>query len=185
MAISKEFVLAGNSIFTVEEADGTHHTYRVRYAEANGKWPEAYFVGYLAGPDNTRNYAKLGKLDAETGVVSTYGATHNLKSSRKLAALNRVLACVWSGDHAAYERHGWRTHHEGRCGRCGRLLTVPESIETGFGPECIHFVNAERILSRIREKDEFSEEERRQEELAFLSDPDFQRYVEEYAKGEI
>jgi hypothetical protein len=26
--------------------------------------------------------------------------------------------------------------HEGRCGRCGRKLTVPESIESGFGPEC-------------------------------------------------
>jgi len=28
-------------------------------------------------------------------------------------------------------------HHEGRCGRCGRALTVPESIKSGFGPECI------------------------------------------------
>lgn len=26
--------------------------------------------------------------------------------------------------------------HEGRCGRCGRKLTVPESIAAGIGPEC-------------------------------------------------
>jgi hypothetical protein len=26
--------------------------------------------------------------------------------------------------------------HEGRCGRCGRALTVPESVERGIGPEC-------------------------------------------------
>lgn len=26
--------------------------------------------------------------------------------------------------------------HEGRCGRCSRALTRPESIDTGFGPEC-------------------------------------------------
>ena len=26
--------------------------------------------------------------------------------------------------------------HEGRCGRCGRKLTVPSSIESGIGPEC-------------------------------------------------
>jgi hypothetical protein len=26
--------------------------------------------------------------------------------------------------------------HEGRCGACGRRLTVPESIERGLGPEC-------------------------------------------------
>lgn len=31
--------------------------------------------------------------------------------------------------------------HEGHCGRCGRRLTVPESIESGFGPECIKIVN--------------------------------------------
>jgi hypothetical protein len=26
--------------------------------------------------------------------------------------------------------------HEGRCGRCSRKLTVPESLKSGFGPEC-------------------------------------------------
>lgn len=26
--------------------------------------------------------------------------------------------------------------HEGRCGHCGRRLTVPASIFTGFGPDC-------------------------------------------------
>lgn len=26
--------------------------------------------------------------------------------------------------------------HEGKCGRCGRALTRPESIDTGLGPEC-------------------------------------------------
>jgi hypothetical protein len=31
---------------------------------------------------------------------------------------------------------GLKVHHEGRCCRCGRKLTVPESIETGLGPEC-------------------------------------------------
>jgi hypothetical protein len=31
---------------------------------------------------------------------------------------------------------GYKIHHEGRCGKCGRLLTVPESVETGIGPEC-------------------------------------------------
>jgi hypothetical protein len=27
-------------------------------------------------------------------------------------------------------------HHEGKCCRCGRKLTVPRSIELGIGPEC-------------------------------------------------
>jgi hypothetical protein len=28
--------------------------------------------------------------------------------------------------------------HSGRCGRCGRTLTTPDSIERGLGPECAH-----------------------------------------------
>jgi len=31
-----------------------------------------------------------------------------------------------------------QVYHEGRCGRCGRKLTTPASIEAGFGPECIN-----------------------------------------------
>jgi hypothetical protein len=27
--------------------------------------------------------------------------------------------------------------HEGRCGRCGRKLTVPDSIAIGIGPDCL------------------------------------------------
>jgi len=27
-------------------------------------------------------------------------------------------------------------HHQGACGRCGRPLTVPESVDCGFGPHC-------------------------------------------------
>ena len=26
--------------------------------------------------------------------------------------------------------------HDGKCGRCGRKLTVPESIQSGLGPVC-------------------------------------------------
>jgi hypothetical protein len=34
-------------------------------------------------------------------------------------------------------------HHEGKCGRCGRLLTVPSSIESGIGPECSKIMRGE------------------------------------------
>ena len=32
-------------------------------------------------------------------------------------------------------------YHDGRCGKCGRQLTVPASIETGFGPECVKMLD--------------------------------------------
>ena len=33
-----------------------------------------------------------------------------------------------------------KIRHEGRCGRCNRKLTTPDSIDSCFGPECIKFV---------------------------------------------
>jgi len=32
---------------------------------------------------------------------------------------------------------GFEFWHEGRCGKCARRLTVPESIANGIGPECL------------------------------------------------
>lgn len=51
----------------------------------------------------------------------------------------RVFAWLWAtrlstGRELPEQVEVW---HEGRCGRCGRRLTVPESISTGFGPECV------------------------------------------------
>lgn len=41
--------------------------------------------------------------------------------------------------------------HEGKCGKCGRTLTVPSSIATGIGPECI------KSISKVDKRDKFLE----------------------------
>lgn len=40
--------------------------------------------------------------------------------------------------------------HEGKCGRCGRKLTVPESIDRGIGPECAGKMGVVSISSVAR-----------------------------------
>jgi hypothetical protein len=134
--VSAQFILAGNAYFTVQEPNGSHHTFRVSHKEANGNYKECWFVSFLSGSNNETDYTYLGMLDSFTGQVKTTKASAALEGCFKLRLLNRILARVWSEDHQAYEQHGYKTHHEGRCGRCGRLLTVPESIERGIGPEC-------------------------------------------------
>jgi len=32
-------------------------------------------------------------------------------------------------------------YHNGNCARCGRVLTTPESILIGLGPECVKLIN--------------------------------------------
>ncbi len=144
MAISKEFVLAGKSIFTLEIPDSfrndhctkPHYTFRVQKKAANEQYPETYFVQILSGTDNTYNYSYLGILNKETGEVFTTTKSKFDKESWVVKLLNRSLARVWDGDSEVLEQFGFKLHHEGRCGRCGRVLTVPESCATGIGPEC-------------------------------------------------
>lgn len=139
MSVSKTFVIAGDATFTIElpvGAERSHYTYRVQHVEKNDRWPESYFVKMLTGPDNESNYTYMGKLDPFTGQLQLTAKSAYAADTLPVRLLNRVLARVWSDDHAAYEQHGYVTHHEGRCGRCGRKLTVPSSVESGIGPEC-------------------------------------------------
>lgn len=147
MTISKQFVTAGDATFTIEVPPSAgqkdHYTYKVEYVPANERWAESYFVKLLTGPDNTKDFAYLGKLDLFTGQVRTTAKSQRFEGSFPLRLVNRILARVWTSDHNAYEQHGYQTHHEGKCGRCGRKLTVPQSILTGIGPECCKVMGIE------------------------------------------
>lgn len=140
--LTKQFILAGDATFTIEcppevaANHRPHYTYRVQKVEANDRWPEAWFVKTLTGPDNESSYTYLGKLDPFTSEVKLTAKSCDGPDAFRYRILNRVLARVWCDDHAAYEEAGYKLHHEGRCGRCGRKLTVPESVESGIGPEC-------------------------------------------------
>ncbi len=141
MSVSKEFVLAGDAIFTIElppgKFDVEHYTFRVQKTEANDRWDESWFVKMLTGPQNTKDYSYLGRLLPWEGQVELTRRSRMTAESLPFRLLNRILARIWAEDHTAYEQHGYKTHHEGKCGRCGRVLTVPESIKNGIGPECI------------------------------------------------
>jgi hypothetical protein len=143
--LAKEWFLAGDAIFTIQEPTGSHHTFRVQRVEANDRWPESWFIKMLTGPDNTSDYTYLGKLDRSSGSVLLTAKSRLTADSHVYKLLSRILYRVWQGEHEAFEAHGYQLHHEGRCGRCGRLLTVPESVQSGYGPECIKLIEAERF----------------------------------------
>lgn len=146
--ISKEFVAAGRAIFTVSVPANfvaehpecrDRYTFQVKRKPKTDRWPESWFVNMLAGPDNTRDYSPLGRLNPETGAVSLVRSTQMNDRSWPVKIIRRVLACVYEVSNAKPEdilRAGFELRHEGRCGRCGRRLTVPESIDTGLGPTC-------------------------------------------------
>lgn len=142
--ITKDFVLAGNAIFTVEVDNGyaarndskPHFTYRVTRKDASEQWKEAWLVSLLSGPENISDYTYMGLLLPGSGELRLTQKSAFGDNTLAVKILRRVLYRLWDGTPEAITEAGWDVHHIGRCGRCGRELTVPESIKTGLGPEC-------------------------------------------------
>lgn len=122
------FVLGGNATFTLRsKATDARFTYRVRQKD-DGK---VFFASLLNGADNETSYAYFGFF--RNGTFRHGGA----KARAGLDAPS-VKAFVWTMARLAEGRipDNLEIWHEGRCGRCGRKLTVPSSIASGLGPEC-------------------------------------------------
>lgn len=142
--ITKTFLLAGNAKFTISVPQqfqtggmAARYTFRIKRSEPTAQFPKpAWFVSLLTGPDNETSYTYLGKLGEFTGQVVTTQKSRYTQDSNPVRLLNKVLVRVWCDDHQAFEQYGFQIRHEGKCGRCGRTLTVPESIDVGIGPEC-------------------------------------------------
>jgi hypothetical protein len=125
-----QFIFAGRAVFTITSTKtGQSFTYRIaRPAGDRDEGP--LFASVLTGPDNTADYTY-------TGVVERAGVRAQLVPTRA-SAINvnapSWRALEWFLQHVDSEAVEFR--HEGRCGRCGRALTVPSSIDSGLGPEC-------------------------------------------------
>lgn len=134
MVVNKTFILAGKAIFTVCNDKGEHFTYKVvskddRYKQGQ----KVYFASLLTGPDNESSYTYMGLLNSEKlSLVPTKGS--KIGSGSKSAKVFRWALQVISGRSTLPS--GYDIKHAGRCCRCGRTLTEPESIEIGIGPHC-------------------------------------------------
>jgi hypothetical protein len=124
-----KFALAGNAIFTVvSKKTGTRFTYRVRIKENQGR-PPIWFVSVLTGSDNTSDYTYIGQIVFNGKVFA-----HGFKSTISYDAPSvKAFEWVWKveGNHEALE-----VWHVGKCGKCSRPLTTPESVKSGIGPIC-------------------------------------------------
>lgn len=129
---ARRFILAGNATFTITSAKtGTRFTYKIKAKEIDGGSRKLHFVSVLTGQDNEADYTFLGTIfegrEFRHSKKSHIGA--DAPSAKAFAwSFARIMADSLGADATV--------HHEGRCGRCGRKLTVPDSIELGLGPEC-------------------------------------------------
>lgn len=134
----RSFLLAGNATLTIVGKE-QRFTYNVKKADDDKKEPgrTVYFVALLSGADNNNDYRYMGIIELDARAFEPFTFRRTAKSKIGASAPSHV-AFAWLFDKLkrGYLPESVEVWHEGRCGRCNRKLTVPESIEAGIGPEC-------------------------------------------------
>lgn len=126
----KRFIFAGNSTFTIVNNLTTNRfTYKVK----KPKEGDVFFVLVLTGSDNVNNYSFIGYIKN--------GLFYHSKKSRISEDSTSFKAFSWFYKNISNLPVIIDVFHQGKCGRCGRALTTPESIKRGLGPECSNLIS--------------------------------------------
>jgi Family of unknown function (DUF6011) len=134
-----KFMFAGKSTFTVLNTKSDNRfTFNIKLSKDGN----LFFVKVLSGPDSYTyigtcinghfKHSKKSVISSDAQSVKVFDYIINKLKTNTL----QDFIEIW---------------HEGKCGKCGRLLTVPSSIETGLGPECL------KRLSKQEKRDKFLE----------------------------
>lgn len=133
-----KYVIGGKAIFTLYSARlDKRYTYKIK---VDKKKSDRFYASVLYGPDNCNDYRYLGFLHDPDFTLRAPKSTRDEPISREDPRF-RMLECFL--EIICTETELPKTcefYPSTRCARCGRLLTTPESIECGFGPECIKYV---------------------------------------------
>lgn len=139
--MARAFICAGNARVTLVSLR-THkrYTYRVRAKDDDQEQRtppqrKAFFVELLTGRDNENDFKYVGMIRGDDFFVTR--ATRHMETADFVRGFRHVFRNLTCRHRIPDDVEVW---HENRCGRCNRPLTVPESIRTGFGPECIKLV---------------------------------------------
>lgn len=125
-----KFITAGKAVFTVKSLkSGEHITFKVKKSKKPAG--PSHFVTVRDDADGIGSYSYLGVL--WNGAEFNHGVRSLLAHDSKYANAARWLFSNLKQNQLPARCEFW---HEGKCGRCGRALTHPESIASGIGPEC-------------------------------------------------
>lgn len=122
IAVVKPNILL-DGIITVKLVNGRHFTYRISTPKS-GYLKDRQIVELLVGPNNQQDYKGWGFI-TKTGAIRIWNKQYT-EAFIKHAELLMGLA----------ENHVSEWFQAGRCMKCGRVLTDPDSIELGMGPVC-------------------------------------------------
>ena len=127
----ERFVLGGNSLVTIQSGKtGKHFTYKVKRHKDD---KDLYFIRLLVNSDNTKDYRYIGCYYADRKILHLAKPWNDVTIESCPPSV-RALKFLFTRMSDPPEQ--LIVYHNGRCACCGRILTTPESIKRGFGPEC-------------------------------------------------
>lgn len=113
------FIFSGKATFTIRSlTSGNHWTFNIKQKD------NVWFVRYLVNDESIY----LGFIAANGQFYATY--------SMKNSTPRTVIDCLFKYIAIGRLHQKFEFFHVGKCGRCGRPLTDPASIERGLGPHC-------------------------------------------------
>lgn len=121
----------GTTMTVVNDATGKRVTVRFRRPKGFDK---TVLVDVMTGSDNESSFKFVGSVPLVGDLVYTeskWAKAPQEKADLARTILNWTFGAVKRGDLQTV-----RVLHEAVCARCGRKLTVPESIDSFMGPEC-------------------------------------------------
>ncbi len=124
-----------NGIYTIHSGTtGDHRTFRISTQVDTAEFaPGRRIIGLLTGPDNQTDYTGFGFVDEEgIQVWSNKRGTDTLWEKYAEMLWSLALDAALS----PWADRGYRIMVEGRCLKCNRVLSDPESIVSGIGPVC-------------------------------------------------
>ena len=124
-----EFIFGGNSVFTLLN---TQTSNRFTFKVKKHKFDDVFFVSVLTSPDV---FEFIGSYKSDKFKHSKKSRIS--ETSQSVRVFNFVISKLQQSNLSELIEI-W---HHGRCGKCGKMLTVPKSIQTGFGPECIKSIS--------------------------------------------
>ena len=131
---ARDFALAGNAILTLQSLkSGVHFTFKVRKPDAEEQAlknmrPDVWFVKLLtAGSADCGEFTYMGMI--REGQFTLTRASKMSPNAPAVKAFRFFFESTQLHPQLVIM-------HENHCGKCGRTLTEPESIQSGFGPEC-------------------------------------------------
>lgn len=124
----RKFVFAGNALFTLRnKVSGNQFTFKV--VKQSGVYSRHYLSTVFL---KKRFFTGVFYFGANI-TTSFHCRSNKPEANQAVAVLKWFASYLINNTPLPPQVEFW---HEGKCGRCGRALTDPESIKLGIGPKC-------------------------------------------------